>query len=254
MPISNKLYLGTQVIASSKFSISATISTTTPAVFGPPSQDSPLWPDINTGALGATQGTTTSADTNPQPQCFLSRFISPYLSAQTINSQNLELHIAGSESNAASNFQISYVVAVWRESTASIVGRLTDLAVSSAEVGTSPTAATITTSGSTSVAVQDGDVIILEVWRDSTAQAMATAYQNSIHYAGTVDDASSVNNAAYLYFPNGITLQLSAQYAQAQAQIKAFGQTTYGQAGATIPSQILRPSSDISNTNWLRLG
>lgn len=162
------------------------------------------------GTIGVFQASgllTTLANTNPQPS-LIHRFLSDPIAAQTIASQLVSVKLGVAESNLNSNVHLVAIVAVWRPSDGSIVGRIWDGGGSStAEPAVAATEESQNTSlnGTTSVVAADGDVIVCEVWRDSTIQAMATAYTNTAFYDGTVEGSAS-DNAAYLLFANDVAM------------------------------------------------
>lgn len=164
-------------------------------------------------SMNATIGTsqtsialTTNAVTSNQSS-MIGRWISDPIGAQTISSQTITVHCGESESNSNSNFNVSYVLAVWRPSNGSVVGRIYDLnAALSPAAGTSETDTSISTStGVSSVTASQGDVLVIELWRNSTVQGMGTSYTNTIFYDGTTE-ASASTNAAYVNFANAITM------------------------------------------------
>src|SRR4249920_928726 len=96
----------------------ASVSATTPSQIGDSGTN-----HTTTTVVGASQQSiaiTTAANTSAQ-QSLIGRWIVGPIAAQTVGSQNITLHIGGSESLAASNFQIRFVAAIWRPSTGAIV-------------------------------------------------------------------------------------------------------------------------------------
>jgi hypothetical protein len=145
--------------------------------------------------------TSTLANTADQSTC-LAEFVSDPIAAQTISAQTITYSGEFVEGNAASNFQPRIYVTLWRPSTGTAVGQLGNVLL--AEPGTSATAITGNFT-STSVTAQDGDVIIVEVWRSTVVQSMSTAYTQSGHFSGTTD-GSTTDTAAYIQFANAITM------------------------------------------------
>jgi hypothetical protein len=147
----------------------------------------------------------TNRSMNAQPS-LIGRWVSGLIAAQTISSQQIDVQLANSESAGQSNFQVTYSLVVWRPSDGSVVGRIRDLQHSGTEPSTSEVNVNISNGGtSTSVTSQDGDVLILEIWRDSTTQTNSTARTNTIYYDGTTE-GSNTNNAAYVNFANTISM------------------------------------------------
>jgi hypothetical protein len=152
---------------------------------------------------------TTNAVTTAQASLIV-RFLSVPIAAQTIAAQTIHYRCAISESNSNSNFGVSYVLALWRPGTGAVVSRLQDqlngtqsrnatTTEADADLGTTSTVAT----------AQDGDVLVMEFWRDLVVQGMATSYSNTVFYDGTVE-GSATDNAAYVLFANDVAMQAAA--------------------------------------------
>lgn len=150
---------------------------------------------------------TTDNVTTDQKQPLL-RFISPPLSAQTINAggQTFSIGIAGSEANINSDFFISLCLVLWRPSTGALITRLHD-SVATAR-GNEPPAGSFTLISTGSITITNaatalmGDVLVLEIWRSATIQQMATSYTNTLAYDSTpaiYQDALSLSQT--LSFP-----------------------------------------------------
>lgn len=159
-------------------------------------------------AIGATPqvvaANNTLAQTTPAQTILIARFISLPLAAQTI-SGTADYSIGASEGNAASNFQPDVRIFVWRPSTGALIGTLVNTFAPNTEAGTSQ--GVITNSvGMVNVTCQDGDVLIIEVWRDVVAQSMASSYANSFMYDGATE-ASTTDIASFVNFSNNIALQ-----------------------------------------------
>lgn len=169
---------------------------------------------------------TTLANQTAQPALLL-RCISDQIAAQTIAAQTLSIGVAISESNSNSNFRLQGCVAVWRPSDGSLVGRLCEPLVSPFFLSGAAIATTSEawTSGSsrttTAVTCSNGDVLVVELWRDSTAQGMSTSYTNTVFYDGTTE-GSATNAAIFVSFPNTITFAGSG--------------TTYTKSGFAVES------------------
>ena len=162
------------------------------------------------GTIGSSQTSialTTSATTGSQRNWF-ARFLSDPIAAQTISAQTVAIHMGASESNANSNMAIAaFYVTVWRPSTGAEVGSLLNsITTVSAEPGTSETAINVSLT-SASRTVQDGDIIVFEVWSNQQ-QSMGTAYTNTIFFDGTTED-STTSNAAYVGFTNDVAMYVA---------------------------------------------
>lgn len=157
------------------------------------------------GSGQTSVSSTTSASIAGQNACFCSFYSDP-IAAQTIASQTITCVMAGLESSTNSNFLMSWVLAVWRPSTGASVGLIWDKAAGTAEVGTSQTVGSLGTGGtSTSRTALDGDILVLELFRFTQAQSMATSYTNTHFFDGTTE-SSTTNHAATLTFTNNITM------------------------------------------------
>lgn len=161
---------------------------------------------IGTGQTSVTL--TTLAQTTTQ-NGVICRFISPPLEAQTLSSQVISMSGAFSESNASSDFIPNWVLAVWRPSTGALVGRMVDrTGVAWAEPGTTQTAGTSNAAGGVTVTAQtaqQGDVLVIELWRAPGTQGMAVAYTNIAFFDGTTE-ASTTNCATFIQFTNDVAL------------------------------------------------
>jgi hypothetical protein len=166
-----------------------------------------LDPNIGVTAQTSLVYTTKAATTNQnQP---LMRFVSPPLAAQTIGQQVMGFSLGYAASSTVSVFWAATVWAIWRPSTGGLVGRLLDMPVSpsSGPATASQTVAAVNggSGNVTPVTCQAGDVLVLELWRNSNVQTMATSYTNTLFYDGTTE-GSATNTAAYINFANNIAL------------------------------------------------
>lgn len=164
------------------------------------------------GTIGTAQASiakTTLANTADQAVP-IGRWLSDPIAAQTIaGAQTLTIHCGGSQSNTSSSFTITLNVQLWRPSTGAVVGAIFDSNHATGALLPSPTgtveADESQTVSSTAQTAQDGDVLVLELWRSHIAQGMATAYTNTIYYDGTTE-GSATSNAAYLLFTNDVAM------------------------------------------------
>lgn len=109
------------------------------------------------------------------------RFTSDRLTAQTISANTWTIVLDTRESNANAEAFLALSIYVWRPRTGTRVGFIYD---SAAQLGVewTITASTITyTVSGSSIAINEGDVIVAEIWYTST-QLKATSYQNEIRY------------------------------------------------------------------------
>jgi hypothetical protein len=180
----------------------ASVSATTPRVILDGTNYSM---DATIGAGAETSKVlTTIADTAAQAS-LLVRFLSDPIAAQTIAAQTVTFDLSRVESNANSNFACLAVIAVWRPTGGSVVGRIADLALNLGLNSSTTKAAGSASQTSTSVTAANGDILVLEVWRDATVQAMATAYTNSYFYDGTTE-SSITSEASFISFTTPITM------------------------------------------------
>lgn len=187
---------------------------------GTASLDATAPPDVTaTGAatnrtLSATAGSsqtsgalTTLAQTAAQDG-WLRRFVSEPLAAQTIGAQSITYSGAHSESNNASDFLPTVGLYIWRPSDGTKVATL--LAVGTlalTEPGNTQTAGSATATSTAGTAVA-GDILVLEVWRNSGTQTNATARTNSVFYDGTTE-ASNSNVAAFVAFATAVSVPVT---------------------------------------------
>jgi hypothetical protein len=127
------------------------------------------------------------------------RFTSNRLFAQTINANTWTIAVDTREGNNNANTFLALSIYVWRPSTNTRVGFIYD---SAAQVGiewtTVLSTVTYTVSGS-SIAVNEKDVIVVEIWYTAT-QDKATSYQNQIRYntsAQYIETPQDLNFFAY---------------------------------------------------------
>ena len=163
--------------------------------------------DGTIGTLQTSGALTTLGQTTLQKNWFR-RFVSVPLAAQTLPTGVWTIQGGASESNAASNMLVwGAVIKVWRPSTGAVVATLLDNpALGTLEPSTSETNESKATASITGVAVNAGDVLVVELWAQNT-QGNTTARTNTVFYDGTTE-GSATTNAAYLLAPAAITVQL----------------------------------------------
>lgn len=167
--------------------------------------------DIGIGTLQANL-TGSSAALATVQNGLLGMWVSPAMNAGTVGGGSINFSIAGSESNAASNFwPNSLNIYVWRPSTGTKVGTIRDSTGNSlggTEVGTSQTVVYISGITSSAVSMVAGDVIVVEVWSNIT-QSMGTSYTNNIFFDGTTESttngSASSNIASFIEFTEDVT-------------------------------------------------
>lgn len=162
------------------------------------------------GTIGAAQASlakTTLAVTTAQ-QVPIGRWISSPIAAQSIAVQTIDIHMAGNDSSTVSVFGCQWYVDLWRPSTGVAIAHLvfaSNLGASVSAFSSTTETAASSTQSSVAGTAQDGDVLYLEVWRNTKLQTMATAYTNTLFFDGTTED-SATTNAAYLLFANDVAM------------------------------------------------
>jgi len=160
---------------------------------------------LNT-AKGAAQVSITynsfaNADHNDD---FFTSFSSDALAAGDVTAQTWSLGIAFSEGNAAANSGLVISLYVFRPSSSSVVGYVRDSdSQLGPEWGATEDGIVASFAGSAVSGVQDGDILVLEVWRHTNAQSMSVAYAQTCYFEGTTDvvDATTTNAASYIETP-----------------------------------------------------
>lgn len=201
-------------------------STQTDAVTGSPAtKNTQRSMDLTIGTSQTSLAATTNASTSAQA-ILMGMWESPPMAAQTLPTGTWTLSFASSESNTGSNYQTTICLYAWRPGTGAVVGSiLYDHLALATEPGTSETAATLVTASVTGIAVNAGDILVLEVWRGSVAQTAATARTNTFFYDGTTN-ASTTSNAASLTCNGGtITIPANANVNGVAAQVTVAGGT-----------------------------
>lgn len=183
----------------------ATVSATTPTYIGAAGN---LSEEMNGVISTAAQTSLTLAipgNTTVPRSGLIARWYSSPIAGQTIGSQTITVSIAVQENNLDSNYQFTWVLAVWRPSNGTLVGRVWDQLSAAAEPpSTSFAAVTVGTGGSsTSVTCEFGDVLVLEAWRASSVTGATNTRNNLVGYDGTTEGGAT-NNAAYIEFANAI--------------------------------------------------
>lgn len=132
-------------------------------------EDLSLLPEKGTSQVTRTRAT----DGNPNHQDqYIARFTSqPLLGTQTVLAQNWRIGIAVNEANAAANSQLMISFYVWRPGTSAVVGYIYDShTVLGTEWSATEDGVEATFPGNM-VVCQEGDVIVLEVWRHTVGGA-----------------------------------------------------------------------------------
>jgi len=172
------------------------------------------------GSSQASQTGTTVASTSAQ-NGYVGMWVSPPLVAQTIDLAALSasaLRVGCAESNTNSNFSPLAICAyIWRPSTGARIsvffGGVSSILDAGCASGKPSAASTEQQALSNALAsginpvVQDGDVIVIELWTKIT-QSMATSYTATFYYDGTVDptatNTATSSAASYIEFPGSI--------------------------------------------------
>jgi hypothetical protein len=170
------------------------------------------------GAAMANRSAATSATTSAQSG-FMGMWATPPLSGSHAlggGAETLAINIGADESNLSANLDWRAHAYVWRPSTGAVVGDLCAFATSPSDSALEPTAASSIqvatfTLPLSSVAAEDGDVIIVELWASLT-QAAASSYTVRAYYDGSAENATEQavvsDHAAFFEFSQTLSLQL----------------------------------------------
>lgn len=154
-------------------------------------------------SIALNSDASTGARTN-----YLARFTSPPLAAQTLSAETWTTAIAQSEADLNSNKNSVFSLYVWRPSNSSVVGYIYDTnTLRGTEWGATEDGRVVTLVGA-SLAVLDGDVLVLEFWCGGS-QTVASAYAMTVYFDGTTDVIAGTSSDAgsYLEKPAAITWQ-----------------------------------------------
>jgi hypothetical protein len=188
--------------------------------------------DQTIGTAQANAALDTLAVTTLQRNWFR-RFLSRPLAAQTLPTGAWTLQAAASEAAGASNMLVwGAVIKVWRPSTGTVVATLLDNPqLGATEPGTAQTNISTATGSIAGVAVNDGDVLMVELWSQNT-QTSAQARTNTIFYDGTTE-GSTTSNAAFLQAPGAINFYRSLR----QSGYRFFSNADSTNVGAVLAAQ-----------------
>lgn len=174
--------------------------------------------DTTIGA-GQTSIVLTSLATTATSDYYFTRFVSPPLYQPSIAANTWTYNFAASGSTTSANFPVSASnksvpinCYVWRPSNTSKVGTIlegnSDATVDEAAAATEA-AHHVAFSGSAVSNMQNGDVIIFEVWF-TTTQGNATARTDTFFYDGTTENTTELatvsDHASFLETPENLVL------------------------------------------------
>jgi hypothetical protein len=167
-------------------------------------------------SLGAGQNTSVSTSasisgTAQQQLCGMFASL-PLSTAQTVGGGTMILNTAQSGSSAAAAFSVNSLnIYVWRPSTGAIVGYVRDSGSASLGGGTGGTGETvqhITDITTSAVSAQKGDIIVCEIWANST-QTMASPYTCTFYFDGTTATTTQgttvTNHASFIELAETLT-------------------------------------------------
>lgn len=170
---------------------------------------------IGTSNPDIESSVTANADTNPQTWGHR-RFVSRPLAAHTfaVGDGNWTFSYARTESNLNHNQSVQVIITAWRPSTGSTL--YTGSSDRCLLQGTEPTSAGVQQAqsvtgawGSTSVTIQNGDILVFEVFTTFT-QGMSTAYTEQFAYNGTTE-GSTTTCASFVSPPAALDLFVGYQ-------------------------------------------
>jgi MSHA biogenesis protein MshQ len=188
--------------------------------------------DETIGTAQVSAALTTLGQTGLQRNWFR-RFLSRPLEAQTLPTGVWTIQGAASESNAESNMlPWGAVIEVWRPSTGATVATLLDNPVlGTVEPGTGQTNISSSTGSIAGVAVNEGDILVVELWAENT-QGGPASRTNTIFYDGTTE-GSTTSNAAFLRAPGLITFHRSLR----QSAYRLFNNANSTDVGTPLAAQ-----------------
>ena len=210
------------------------------------------------GSAGSSQTDahlTSLANTTAQPSLFR-MFESGPLAAQTIAAGNWQLSMAAKEDAAAANMHLCMCLYAWRPSTGAVVGSAIVDSPSAttgnvAEPGTSQTAVTDTSISGSAVTVQDGDILVCEIWHDSTHQGASATHIETFYYDGTTEGSTS-NCASFLLAPSNVYMQGDAV---PTLQVACHGYPQGNGAGSTNQTSLaINPGSAVDDVLFIFVG
>jgi len=137
---------------------------------------------------------------------YIARFTLDDLAAQTINANTWIVAVATSEANANANSFTILSLYVWRPSTSSVVGFVYDSdTILGIEWEIAEDGQVLSIAGS-SVVCAAGDSLVLEFWRHTAGQGMATPYTQTLYFNGTTDVTETTTSDAASYIETPQTL------------------------------------------------
>lgn len=157
-------------------------------------------------SIATAGGATASSQT-----IYITRFVSEPIYQTSISANTWSLSVAFSESASQQNFPVNGTdqplrinCYVWRPGGSKVGTILDGTTTSTADESTSERASNVTFSGS-SVTIQNGDVIIIELW--ATGVVRSTSGVMSFFYDGatvTTTDGTVSNHASFLETPENL--------------------------------------------------
>lgn len=205
--------------------------------------------------LSGTKGTTATSAATTLPNSTtanngtLGRWTSARLAAGTYGSGSWTIALQTAESDANYNvFLRSASLYFWRPSTSSVVGFVIDSNTQTGvEFGNAVAAArygqVVTWTGS-NVTIQDGDVLVFELWTGGTPSMAGASRTATIYYDGTTDVTaaySGTDPASYINAPADIPLSPSATTSFATVVATVTDLDVGGGASAT--PQVVTPTT-----------
>jgi hypothetical protein len=160
-----------------------------------------------------TNTTLTSASLSTLQQQFCAMFATlPLDSNQTVGGGTMILNTAQNADSAAAAFSVNALnIYVWRPRTGTIVGYVRDSGNASLGGGTGGTGITvqhITGITTSAVSAQKGDIVVCEIWANST-QSMASPYVCNFYFDGTTvnttQGATVTNHASFVELTENLT-------------------------------------------------
>lgn len=160
---------------------------------------------------GQTSVTAVGGSAASNQTIYITRFVSEPIYQTSISANTWSLSVAFQEESTAQNFPVSGNNAalrincyVWRPGGSKVGTILDGTTTATADESTSERASNVTFSGS-SVTIQNGDVIIIEIW--ATGVTRSTSADMWFYYDGatvTTTDGAVSNHASFLETPENL--------------------------------------------------
>jgi hypothetical protein len=149
----------------------------------------------------------TSLATTAHTDQYIGRFTSRKLAAQTIAANTWTAGLMALETNTGANSLHQLSVYVWRPTTSSVVGYIYDAHTDLGVEWLAGLDGQVLNFSGAAVTAEQGDVLVMELWRHTAAQGAATAWAQTHNYNSYVDvtGSTTADPASYLETPQNLT-------------------------------------------------